>query len=211
MRREVLAALQYKRLATAYDRRWSSYVATTTRETISRLPLGSLGQAVLDVGCGTGAFLASLCSTAPSTRTIGVDLVPAMLAVAHRKVGSAALLAASDAERLPFRAASFDLVVSISSFHYWPRPHLCLAEIARVLRPGGRLVLTDWCDDFLACRLCGLVLRVLDPAYHRTYGTAECERLLAAAGFAEERAIETYKIDWLWGLMTASAMRPHGS
>jgi SAM-dependent methyltransferase len=122
-------------------------------------------------------------------------------------LGRAAQLAAADVERLPFPSSVFDLAVSISSLHYWRRPARCLLEVVRVLRPAGRLVLTDWCDDFVACRIYDLVLRLVDPAHHRTYGRAECERLLAESGFVE-RSVETYKIDWLWGLMTASATAP---
>ena len=132
-----------------------------------------------------------------------------MLAAARGKLGAAVPLAGADVARLPFRAGSFDAVVSSSSLHYWPRPDAALAEIARVLRPGGRLVVTDWCDDYLACRACDLVLRALDAAHRRAYGTAECAAFLTRAGYAVT-AVDRYKISWLWGLMTARAVAPRG-
>jgi len=57
------------------------------------------------------------------------------------------------AERLPFLDEAFDVVVSTSTFHYLRRPGKALREIARVLKPGGEIVITDWCHDYLACHV----------------------------------------------------------
>lgn len=195
----------YTGLAARYDERWARYVGASVAETMRRLEVGP-GQAVLDVGCGTGALLRALREVEPTARLRGVDLTPAMLRVAARKLARGAGLAAADAVALPFADGSFDLVVSTSSFHYWADPVAGLSEMARVARPGGRLVVTDWCDDFLACWLCDRALRLVDRSYRRAYGGRECRRLLAAAGLRVER-IDRYKIDWLWGLMTARASR----
>ncbi len=200
----VLAA--YGRLAPHYDRRWSFYVRETLRETLGRLAIEP-GERLLDVGCGTGALLQALSLSASGAKLSGVDASPAMLAVARRRVSAAVLLAQSPAERLPFGDAGFDVVVTTNAFHYFRRPLGALEEMARVLRPGGRLVLTDWCDDYLACRLCDLWLRAFDRAHFRTYGREECRRLLERAGFRVAR-IDRYKISWLWGLMTALARNP---
>jgi hypothetical protein len=77
----------------------------------------------------------------------------------------------------------------------------------RVLRPGGALVVTDWCDDYLACCIYDRLLRLFSAAHHRIYGAAECGEVFAGAGF-EAVSVERYKIDWLWGLMTATARKP---
>jgi hypothetical protein len=84
-----------------------------------------------------------------------------------------------------------------------------LREIARVLRAGGRVFVTDWCDDYIACWICDRALRLLDPAHRRAYGQKECRNFLVRAGFQIE-ALERYKIDWLWGLMTARAVSSGG-
>ena len=76
----------------------------------------------------------------------------------------------------------------------------------RVLRPTGALVLTDWCDDYFACRICNLYLRLTNRAFYKTYRQAECLELLKVAGY-EVQSFERYKISWLWGLMTAVARR----
>jgi hypothetical protein len=74
----------------------------------------------------------------------------------------------------------------------------------RVLERGGRLVITDWCDDYLTCRVFDAWLRLVDPAHYRTYGQRACEALLEASRF-EAIKVRRYKISWLWGLMTVKA------
>jgi ubiquinone/menaquinone biosynthesis C-methylase UbiE len=133
-----------------------------------------------------------------------------MLAVARARLGPDADLQEAWAERLPHGDGVFDVVACCNVFHYIHQPAAALGEMRRVLRPGGRLVLTDWCDDFLACKVCDLYLRAFDPAHLRTYGRAALARLLTGANFAEVQ-IERYKINWLWGLMTAQARKADGS
>jgi ubiquinone/menaquinone biosynthesis C-methylase UbiE len=183
---------RYDRLAHEYDARWAAYITASVGHTLERLKLAP-GEAVLDVGCGTGA-MEKVCGDA----IIGVDLSPLMLA---RAGGTRA---AGDVAALPFREQSFDAAVSVSSLHYWIEPVGALTEIRRVLKKTGRMVITDWCDDYLACRACDRILRLVNRAYVRAYRARELERLLTQAGFT---AIDVtrYKIGWLWGLMTAVA------
>ncbi len=194
---------QYDAVASAYERRWSGYVEASVRATLQRLEVGA-GERLLDVGCGTGLLLARLAEALPAVQLAGVDLSPAMLAEARGRLPARAILAAADAESLPFAAGSFDVVVSSSSFHYWPAPEQGLRQIRKVLRPGGRVVITDWCDDYLACRVCDRLLRLVDSAHRRIFGRDECAALLAAANY-RITAVERYRISWLWGLMTAVA------
>lgn len=198
---------EYARLAHHYDERWAGYVAASVSATLDRLAPRP-GERLLDVGCGTGVLLAAVRQTVPDIHVAGVDLATEMLRSARTKLGEDVPLFAADAARLPFPAGRFDAVVSSSSFHYWADPAAGLAEIGRVLGPGGRLVVTDWCDDFLACKVCDLVLGAMRSSHKGAYGTDECRRLLTRAGYVVT-AIERYKIDWFWGLMTASAEWPN--
>jgi len=204
---------KYGQVAKDYDTRWSFYVATTIEETIKRID-PKPGNRLLDIGCGTGALLEVMASRFPKVSLVGIDLSPAMLAVALDKCRqqverseiprSGVKLVGGLAQQLPFCSASFDIVVSCNSFHYWQTPDLSLAEIERVLRPGGRLVITDWCDDYLACKLCDLFLKFVSRAHYRTYDVQECRELLEHKGYTVV-SIERYKINWLWGIMTARA------
>lgn len=197
---------EYAKAARHYDEKWAFYVEATTRETLRRLPLMA-GSRVLDVGCGTGELLRRVRANVPDAVLAGLDPVPEMLGVAREKLSGRDDLRVGYADRLPWNAGTFDVVVSCNMFRYIRHPLAALREMARVLRPGGALVLTDWCDDYFACRICNLYLRLTNRAFHMTYRQAECLELLKVAGY-EIQSFERYKISWLWGLMTAVA-RPH--
>lgn len=191
---------EYSRLAPEYDTRWSFYIEATTSATIARLSLPPTGR-VLDVGCGTGALLQELARKFPQVTLVGIDPVPKMLAVARGRVPPSTELREGWVEELPFEDNDFDVVVSCNMFHYLWQPVSALMEMSRVLRPGGELLITDWCDDYLACRVCDWWLRLFSPAHVKVYRERECLRLLKEAGHPQAH-IERYKINWLWGLMT---------
>lgn len=204
-RREDAVLRKYLRLASRYDRRWSSYIEATVIETTRRLSLNPADR-LLDIGCGTGALLYALSRTSPTVRLAGVDASREMLAVARERVGSFAELKQGWAEQIPFGDESFDVVVSTSVLHYIRDPMTALAEMLRVLRSGGRLVITDWCADYLACRVCDLFLGFFAPVHFRAYSLRECRELLDASEFIAID-VERYKINWLWGLMTVTAKK----
>jgi ubiquinone/menaquinone biosynthesis C-methylase UbiE len=96
---------------------------------------------VLILGVGTGLDLPYL---PLRHQYVGVDLTAAMLKHARpRTVGLQCVLLRGDAQRLPFPAASFDAIVLHLILTVVPEPTLCIAEVARVLRPGGQVLIFD--------------------------------------------------------------------
>ena len=100
------------------------------------------GGAVLDVGTGPGVLLAEIAQRRPDVRLTGVDPSPDMVTAAERnlgRLGDRATVRVGSAAELPLPDASFDLIVSSFSLHHWEDPAAAVPELARVLRPGGRL------------------------------------------------------------------------
>ncbi|HEX7855817.1 MAG TPA: methyltransferase domain-containing protein [Sphingobium sp.] len=101
--------------------------------------------AVLDVACGPGIVACALAERAG--RVTGIDLTPAMIEQARARAEALALdtidWQVGNATALPFADASFDRVVTRYSFHHMPDPAAALAEMKRVCRPDGRIVVID--------------------------------------------------------------------
>ena len=100
---------------------------------------------ILDVGCGTGYLLGRLADRVAQARVLaGIDAAPAMIQVATGAATDARLrFVVGTAEQLPWPGQTFDLVVSTTSFDHWADQRAGLAQCARVLAPGGCLVLAD--------------------------------------------------------------------
>jgi ubiquinone/menaquinone biosynthesis C-methylase UbiE len=110
------------------------------------------GGRAIDIGCGNGALAVALVRRHPGLKVVGIDLSDEMVEVARSKASAAGLanrvaFRKGDAQRIPFPNSSFDLVVSTLSLHHWSRPKMVLDEVARVLRPGGKLALADMRRD----------------------------------------------------------------
>jgi ubiquinone/menaquinone biosynthesis C-methylase UbiE len=105
------------------------------------------GATVLDVGTGPGVLLVELARRRSDLRLTGVDLSADMIAAAQRNFkpfDDRTSARVADVTSLPFPDRSFDLVVSSLSLHHWDDPGAAVAELARVLRPGGRVYVYDF-------------------------------------------------------------------
>jgi SAM-dependent methyltransferase len=106
------------------------------------------GMAVLDVGCGVGGTLASIAEEHTGLRLTGLNLDERQLEIARREVfpgtGNTADWIQGDGCALPFEPASFDRVLAVECQFHFPSRRRFFAEVARVLRPGGLLALSDF-------------------------------------------------------------------
>ena len=134
---------------------------------------------VADVGTGTGFVIQGL---APYVvRVYGFDQSPEMLAIAHRNLAAFdnVTLREAPGDALPLPAGSLDAIFGNMYLHHAPDPAAAIAELVRVLRPGGRLVLTDldahdqaWMREAMADRWLG-------------FGREEVRAWYAAAGLVD--------------------------
>ncbi|OUL34181.1 methyltransferase type 11 [Nostoc sp. T09] len=202
---ETTVRKQYDQLAAVYDLRWKSYIAKTlsflkTWAEISRL------NTVLDIACGTGEFERLLLSEYSSQQIVGVDISEKMLAIAKHKLKAypQVLFKRASASNLPFDSNSFDVIVCANSFHYFDNPSAALTEMRRVLKPKGKVIILDWCRDYLSCKICDLILKYIDPAHKRCYTQEEFHSLLRDANFVLSHA-DRIRFGVVWGLMVATA------
>ena len=197
---------EYNRLASGYDRRWRRYVDVTLNAAVDAIEFQGR-ESVLDVACGTGELEMRLHTQWPDLRLTGVDLSSEMLAQAKLKDKTNRVKwVEGDVARLPLPDQSFDCVFCVNSFHYFPSARNALAEMRRVLRHDGSLVLVDWCDDYLACKVCSWWLRRTDRVLHHTYTLSDCASLFERANFTID-AKHRFRATWLWGLMSVVGHR----
>lgn len=140
---------RFNRWAATYDRHHlQRFVFEPVQKTLLDMALAEAPnpKAILDVGCGTGRLLTSAEKRFPGAALEGVDAAIGMVrhAQAVLPAGSRIRFQQATAENLPFRDSQFDLVFSTMTFHHWTDQQKGIAEVARVLTPGGRWLLADF-------------------------------------------------------------------
>jgi ubiquinone/menaquinone biosynthesis C-methylase UbiE len=139
-------------LLRALEAQRHSATAVTKRARFLDMLGASPGERMLDVGCGSGSFCRSLApQVTPGGHVIGVDREAEAIALATRLSAAEAsailTFARADGHDLPFADQSFDAAVCISVLEFCERPSQVLAEVRRVLRPGGRLLVANADED----------------------------------------------------------------
>jgi ubiquinone/menaquinone biosynthesis C-methylase UbiE len=172
-----------------FDRRAACYEGGFTarwRDPVQKAAITALQltseDRLLDVGCGTGSAIRE---AAPLVRrAIGIDLSGEMIREADRlaeRLDGVAFLV-GDSEHLPFEDGTFTALLCSNSFHHYPDPAAAVREMARVLAPGGRLVLADASSDRVAARVADFFLRRFEPGHVRLHRSAELGAFLHTAG-----------------------------
>jgi ubiquinone/menaquinone biosynthesis C-methylase UbiE len=141
------------------------------------------GEEILEVGCGHGRSLARLYAQEPGARLVGVDPSEVMLREARRRnrrsiEAGRVQIELGESSELPFPSARFDAVFSVHTLYFWPDLGGGLRELARVLRPGGRLLLVYRPES-------PELREELPTSVYRLRSTKELEAALAEAGCVE--------------------------
>jgi SAM-dependent methyltransferase len=122
------------------------------------------GQRVLDVGCGTGVV--AITAARMGAKVTGIDLTPELLERARENSRIAGLQVdwqEGDVEQLPFGDGVFDVVLSQFGHMFAPRPSVALAEMLRVLKPGGTIAFATWPPELFTGRMFRLVASYMPP------------------------------------------------
>jgi len=127
---------RYEATVGVYEKRYSEIQTTKIKETLKRFRGSSFGL-VLDVGCGPGLLLPFL----PDCEVVCLDFSLRMLEVIREKK-FACFLVLADSDRLPFRDSVFNCVFSFTVLQNLPDPLISLREMRRVVKKGGKVVVT---------------------------------------------------------------------
>lgn len=173
------ARVFYKYLSRVYD--WINPFIWTDemRDEVIRMVDWQEADRVLDVGCGTGFATEGLLDHVRDVH--GIDQSRYQLEHAWRKLGKLSPVAfyLGDAERLPFVDNAFDVVWSSGSIEYWPAPVTTLAELRRVVKPGGQVVVVG--PHTPKTR----VMQKIASMIMLFYSEREADRMFHDAGFNE--------------------------
>ena len=149
---------------------WASFGPTATSTTpvaahLVKFAAIAPGEDLLDVATGTG--VAAITAARAGARVKALDLTPELLAQAHENARIAGHeeieWTEGDAEQLPYADASFDIVLSQFGHMFAPRPEVAIAEMRRVLKPGGRIAFATWPPEHMVGRMFAFVGRNSPP------------------------------------------------
>jgi ubiquinone/menaquinone biosynthesis C-methylase UbiE len=198
---EIIVRNYYNSIAKIYDRRWQTYIKNTLSFLKNWAAIPTT-EKILDIACGTGELEKMLLQESPHRSIIGIDISENMLAIARRKCQNCpqVFFILAKASALPFANNSFETIVSANSFHYFEDPEIVLQEMKRVLKLEGRIIIIDWCRDFLWCKICDLFLKIFDRSHRQCYTQAEFHNLLTQAKLTINRA-KKVRFGLFWGLM----------
>lgn len=123
---------------------FATYLEPGALEFLSRIPIQP-GMRILDVACGAGQI--SIPAARAGAKVTGIDIATNLIEQARARAQAETLDARfdeGDAEMLPYDDASFDMVTSLIGAMFAPRPELVAAELKRVCRPGGKIIMGNW-------------------------------------------------------------------
>ncbi|MET1124105.1 MAG: methyltransferase domain-containing protein [Archaeoglobaceae archaeon] len=178
------ARLFYKYFSKIYDYVNPIFYSEEMRKTVVDMAKIGRNSFVLEVGCGTGFTTEEIARRCGQENVVAVDLTPDQVARAVRKLPKVNYVI-GDAENLPFDDDTFDAAISAGSIEYWPNPKRGIAEMARVTKSGGRVVILAprKPDNFFARKFAESIM--LFPS------TQQCVSWFLSTGLKDVRYVET--------------------
>jgi SAM-dependent methyltransferase len=190
----------YAQDARGYAQLWAPALLPASRQLLDRLPLGAAAR-VLEVGSGVGALLPALHDAAPGAFVVATDRTEQMLRLAP----SSESRLVTDARRLPFRDASFDVAVLAFMLFHVPAPVTALRSVRAALRTGGTVGVVTWGRqrDTRALEVwteeldrAGAAPAAPLPAAHEVMDTPDkLGLLLETAAFT---GVQAWQVPWSW-------------
>jgi ubiquinone/menaquinone biosynthesis C-methylase UbiE len=141
----------------------AQYSAREAERYVRRIGISPQAE-VLDVACGTGNV--TIPAARAGAKVIGIDIAPNLLEQARKRTadeGLNAIFDEGDAEQLPYADGRFDYVVTMSGAMFASRPERVSAELIRVCRPGGKIIMANWTRDGFAGQTLMLGARFVPP------------------------------------------------
>lgn len=172
----------------AYDRIASRWLNKLIYPALVKELNPTAARRVLDVCSGSGRLSLALARMLPAATVCGVDLSDSMLELARENVRTARLsdrlsFRAANIQATPFEDGRFDAAIGYGALHHWEDPTAVFAELVRVVRPGGQIVIGDWRRDralarFFSARQGTLESSLIDASIRAAYRVDEMRDLL---------------------------------
>jgi ubiquinone/menaquinone biosynthesis C-methylase UbiE len=198
-----------------YNVRWRTFTERSLAMALAMIDDTALRQVLeqqgrlprmLDVACGTGVLLQEIIKRVPDVEVYGVDASGDMLALAQAALKryprvqlQQAPVRPGEMAGLPFEPETFDLITCTNALHDMVKPVEVLRGLARLLVPGGQLVLEDYArrEPPFPWPVMEWLARRFEGGYVRAYTLAEAEEICSQAELHVDTA-KAFKVDWLW-------------
>jgi len=173
----------YKFFSKFYDRVNPILYSKEMRKLLVSMAEVKPNNVVLEVGCGTGYTTYEIVKIVGCEKTFALDLTSEQIKIAVKKFRSVNFIR-GDAELLPFKSSSFDVVISAGSIEYWPNPYKGVKEMVRVTKKNGRIaVLGPRMPD-------NLFLRLIAPRVMHFFSTKQYIELFEKVGLKDIKYLE---------------------
>jgi len=209
---------QIRQTAQHFDRQAAGYDGShTVRRFQSRAQALAISNvdvhsemSILDLGCGTGSGALAIASQIEGPcKIVGIDPSPRMIREAEtkrRRLGATSVSFAIGSAEDMTASSEFDLIVCTNAFHHFLNKEEVFRRVHRALRPGGRFVVEDICDDAWMMRTLDWFGRIGERAHVGSARSSALRSLLAGAGFAEID-VDIVRLTWFWRIMIGNGRR----